>query len=1034
MNRRKLIDANVTETLKRRYPSKHYVYVIQVNWDDGSNTLIFRRYSKFFDFQISLLEAFPLEGGLKDPSARTIPFLPGKVLFRRSHIREVAMKRLKPIDEYCRALIQLPAHISQSNYVLDFFESKPEDLNPPKEDTTNRKRRKDDSVKHRRIRRTKSLDIGEISGPIALEQYVAVADYMRTQPKELTVESGQYLEVIEKHENGWWFVSDEEGERGWIPGVYLEKRDGTHENLITKEAAPGEGEKYITTAKFVANNPDEISFGLGVLVEVLQKNLEGWWHISYQGKQGWAPASYLDKPADVVLRQSNRNEHGVEIISSVHELKAHRRSLPSGTINAVVPSPSSVPPSLSSSASSSPKRQSVANRRSKEYHSACLNSAAVFLTNPSQLQPPPKRSSVKRGSIVQKPQIPPPLPPTYKLAAHEPVYEYVSKAPFEANIPDGLSFDQNAKIEVIEKSPGGWWYISINGSEGWAPSSYIDKQYKQKSTKPPERPKPPKPACPANELNHTSTSIAPKRPLMKSHSASSTGDVGKVIPAMRPLPPLPGVAKTENKPVKPLNNTKPSTDPGTGNNPSVSDKSIGGAKKTIAVPAVAVAKFGSSKNQPQETRSAAEKDLRKALPNRKPAVGLQSTTPPKRPLKPQISNEVEKIPTTVGVKKQPIKPPAPALGKKKPVVHAKSFGGIQNSVATKASKIGAELNFKSALKPLENNEGIAQPAKRVGNPPPRPSIHNQARLKPDVSKTQKTIPKQPSTKPDESKTVNSVSSLRSKFQNDLKAGVVPAKPKPPISRAKPVPNKPKKPTLPRVTNGRFNNNSNGNNNTETSENTIIVARVESSYITPSGDLPPSLRGSPDGQVDDCIIDEKKDNSCSSTKGGSVTEDSTCLCKYVAMADFAPQDTGELGFCKGAVGMLLEKAKSDWWYMQIEDQSGWVPSGFFEPDSSCSSESNSYEKEDTASRSVNVEDLDTVYSEIDDPGNGLKSTRCVVLCEYEAGEEGTLTVGAGDVLEVIEQTDTCWWFVSVVFSSRNQQGQEGWVPFDHLQVL
>lgn len=47
-----------------------------------------------------------------------------------------------------------------------------------------------------------TIDIGEISGPIALEQYVAIADYTRTQPKELTVESGQYLEVIEKHENG----------------------------------------------------------------------------------------------------------------------------------------------------------------------------------------------------------------------------------------------------------------------------------------------------------------------------------------------------------------------------------------------------------------------------------------------------------------------------------------------------------------------------------------------------------------------------------------------------------------------------------------------------------------------------------------------------------------------------------------------------------------------------------------------------------------------------------------------------------------
>lgn len=33
--------------------------------------------------------------------------LPGKILFRRSHIRDVAVKRLKPIDEYCRVRLGL---------------------------------------------------------------------------------------------------------------------------------------------------------------------------------------------------------------------------------------------------------------------------------------------------------------------------------------------------------------------------------------------------------------------------------------------------------------------------------------------------------------------------------------------------------------------------------------------------------------------------------------------------------------------------------------------------------------------------------------------------------------------------------------------------------------------------------------------------------------------------------------------------------------------------------------------------------------
>eukprot|EP00064_Thunnus_orientalis_P002397 superscaffoldBa00000172_g2404 len=112
---------------------KERVYIIKVSWSDGSTEIIYRRYSKFFDLQMELLDKFPVEGGQKDPKRRIIPFLPGKILFRRSHIRDVAMKRLRPINEYCRALIQLPVYISQCEEVRVFFETRPEDLNPPKE-------------------------------------------------------------------------------------------------------------------------------------------------------------------------------------------------------------------------------------------------------------------------------------------------------------------------------------------------------------------------------------------------------------------------------------------------------------------------------------------------------------------------------------------------------------------------------------------------------------------------------------------------------------------------------------------------------------------------------------------------------------------------------------------------------------------------------------------------------------------------------------------------------------------------------------
>ena len=83
--------------------------------------------SCIFVTQCQLLERFPEESGAKDPAARMIPFLPGRVdpkqhssllwiilllctllnilgkkLFGRSHIRTVAEKRKEKIDLYCR--------------------------------------------------------------------------------------------------------------------------------------------------------------------------------------------------------------------------------------------------------------------------------------------------------------------------------------------------------------------------------------------------------------------------------------------------------------------------------------------------------------------------------------------------------------------------------------------------------------------------------------------------------------------------------------------------------------------------------------------------------------------------------------------------------------------------------------------------------------------------------------------------------------------------------------------------------------------
>ncbi|XP_030010519.1 SH3 and PX domain-containing protein 2B isoform X2 [Sphaeramia orbicularis] len=446
MPRRTVQEVTVQDVQKRRNPNKHYVYIIKVSWSDGSTEVIYRRYSKFFDLQMELLDKFPVEGGQKDPKRRIIPFLPGKILFRRSHIRDVAMKRLRPINEYCRALIQLPVYISQCEEVRVFFETRPEDLNPPKEEPIGKKKTGDST----------SAD------PLLLDQYVAVTDYEKQESSEISLHVGQVVEVIEKNESGWWFVSSEDAQ-GWVPATCLEAQDDPDDFSLPGEEVPrrfwslprhmgrrrtlgdlfstgfGQEEKYSVVYPYSARDQDEIDLERGMIVEVIQKNLEGWWKIRYQGREGWAPASYLKK-ADI---QIQKHSAGAAAHASTNDLDGFSRP------------------------------QNNAAKENKDNQKE--NRLSIFSDNNkskvgSRHRPPPRRDlTIPRGTSLPKPPVPPQVEE-----------EFYTIADFQTTIPDGISFQAGVKVEVIEKNASGWWYIQIDDKEGWAPATFIDK-YKKTS-------------------------------------------------------------------------------------------------------------------------------------------------------------------------------------------------------------------------------------------------------------------------------------------------------------------------------------------------------------------------------------------------------------------------------------------------------------------------------------------------------------------------------------------------------------------------
>ncbi|XP_078202545.1 SH3 and PX domain-containing protein 2A isoform X4 [Callithrix jacchus] len=478
-------DATVVDVEKRRNPSKHYVYIINVTWSDSTSQTIYRRYSKFFDLQMQLLDKFPIEGGQKDPKQRIIPFLPGKILFRRSHIRDVAVKRLKPIDEYCRALVRLPPHISQCDEVFRFFEARPEDVNPPKEDYGSSKRKSGADA---------------TAEPMILEQYVVVSNYKKQENSELSLQAGEVVDVIEKNESGWWFVSTSE-EQGWVPATYLEAQNGTRDDSDINPKT-GEEEKYVTVQPYTSQSKDEIGFEKGVTVEVIRKNLEGWWYIRYLGKEGWAPASYLKKAKDDLPTRKKNLAGPVEIIGNIMEI--------SNLLNKKASGDKETPPAegegheapIAKKEISLPILCNASNGSAvgipdRTVSRFAQGSPAVARIAPQRAQisspnlrtrPPPRRES-SLGFQLPKP----PEPPSVEV-------EYYTIAEFQSCISDGISFRGGQKAEVIDKNSGGWWYVQIGEKEGWAPASYIDKRKKpnlSRRTSTLTRPKVPPPAPPS---------------------------------------------------------------------------------------------------------------------------------------------------------------------------------------------------------------------------------------------------------------------------------------------------------------------------------------------------------------------------------------------------------------------------------------------------------------------------------------------------------------------------------------------------------
>ncbi len=95
----------------------------------SKNLILFRVYNDFYDFQVSLLEAFPREAGRHPPEPRTLPYMPGPA---QDVDDELTATRRVELDDYIHGLCNLARtgqrYILEHQVVRTFLALKPGDV------------------------------------------------------------------------------------------------------------------------------------------------------------------------------------------------------------------------------------------------------------------------------------------------------------------------------------------------------------------------------------------------------------------------------------------------------------------------------------------------------------------------------------------------------------------------------------------------------------------------------------------------------------------------------------------------------------------------------------------------------------------------------------------------------------------------------------------------------------------------------------------------------------------------------------------
>ncbi|ORY83633.1 hypothetical protein BCR37DRAFT_330745, partial [Protomyces lactucae-debilis] len=101
-----------------------YWFLVRVEMNDGRHRNLCRFYEDFYDFQIKLLDEFPIEAG-RTGEQRILPFMPGPLAYVDETI---SAQRRADLHIYVEELCRLPAHIVRSPLLQGLFSAREGDV------------------------------------------------------------------------------------------------------------------------------------------------------------------------------------------------------------------------------------------------------------------------------------------------------------------------------------------------------------------------------------------------------------------------------------------------------------------------------------------------------------------------------------------------------------------------------------------------------------------------------------------------------------------------------------------------------------------------------------------------------------------------------------------------------------------------------------------------------------------------------------------------------------------------------------------